>query len=104
MRTLAMLLACSASLSAQQIVDTAFVPAPDGAPAFAQGRGPLIVIDEAHHNFHTASGRYRPFAQLLERDGFVIRSNTASFDSATLSGVRVLVIANAVGERNREQA
>jgi hypothetical protein len=104
MRAIALLLACSTSLSGQQIVDTTFVPGPGGAPAFARGRGPIVIIDEAHHNFHTASGRFRPFAQLLERDGFVTRSNTARFDSATLSGVRVLVIANAVAERNREQA
>ena len=26
------------------------------------------MIDEAHRNFHTADGRYRPFAELLRSD------------------------------------
>ena len=32
--------------------------------------GPRVVIDESHRNFHTASGRYRPFAQLIGNDGY----------------------------------
>src|SRR5262249_39612709 len=35
-------------------------------PAYAGGpRHPRILFDEAHHNFHTASGRYKPFAELM---------------------------------------
>jgi hypothetical protein len=49
--------------SAQQQADSAFVPHVEH-PAFRQ-RGPRVLIDEAHKNFHTAGGRYRPFAELL---------------------------------------
>ena len=70
-----------APLTAQQVVDTAFSPAQRGAPEFSTGRGPVIVIDEAHNNFHTAGGRYRPFATWLEGDGFVVRAGTSRFDS-----------------------
>jgi hypothetical protein len=59
------------------------------------------MIDEAHHNFHTAKGRYRPFVKLVESDGFVVRSNTTRFDSTGLAPARVLVIANAVAEKNQ---
>ena len=55
-------IACVASHSAQQVADTAFAP-PIAQPAFAADKGPLVVIDEAHHNFHTSTGRYQPFAQ-----------------------------------------
>jgi hypothetical protein len=86
-------------LAAQQRADNDFTPhvAP---PAFPAGHGPVIVIDEAHHNFHTASGRYSPFARLLSADGYVVRPGTQSFSSATLKDVRVLVVANALNERN----
>ena len=102
--TTLLVLVCSTSLAAQQVVDTAFTPTLRVPPTFASGRGPVIVIDEAHANFHTATGRYRPFTRLAEADGFVVRANTAPFDSASLANVRMLVIANAVDERNRAQA
>ena len=59
------------------------------------------MIDEAHRNFHTATGRYQPFARLVASDGFVIRSNTSRFDSTGLASARILVIANAVAEVNQ---
>lgn len=31
-------------------------------PRYPAGQGPVIFLDEAHHNFHTTSGRFRPFA------------------------------------------
>jgi hypothetical protein len=104
LRSLALLLACSTSLAAQQVVDASYSARPRGEPAFARGRGPVILIDEAHHNLHTATGRYRPFAKLAEADGFVVRSSAVRFDSASLAQGRVLVIANAVAERNRDAA
>ena len=90
------------TLAAQQVMDTAFVPRLRAAPAYPRGKGPVVLIDEAHNNFHTASGRYRPFGKLLEADGFVVRANVARFDSASLGSARVLVIANAVSARNRD--
>lgn len=87
------------SCLAQQVADTNFKPA-IASPAFAPGRGPVVAIDEAHHNFHTAGGRYAPFADLLRRDGFTVRSSVAAFSKATLDGIRVLVIANALHARN----
>ena len=94
----------SSALAAQQVVDTAFSPRLRAAPTFATGKGPLVLVDEAHNNFHTASGRYRPFVRLLEADGFVVRASATPFDSASLSGARVLVIANAVAAQNRDGA
>jgi hypothetical protein len=88
----------------RQVLDTAFVPPTLGPPTFAKGTGPLVLIDEAHHNFHTASGRYRPFVKLLENDGFRVAANTRRFDAEALKDAKVLVIANALNEAHVEQS
>jgi hypothetical protein len=88
--------------SGQQVADTDF--APDvSAPAFATGSGPGVAIEVGHFNFHTADGRYAPFASLLRRDGFVVRGTGRQFSAATLAGVDVLVVANALNEANAER-
>lgn len=60
-------------------------------------------MDEAHFNFHTTNGSYQSFAQALERDGYSVRSGTTHFSSDTLQGTRILVVASALSERNRDQ-
>ena len=60
---------------------------------------PTVLIDAAHHNFHTARGNYRPFAELLRSDGYEVVSNGEDFRAATLDVARVLVIANALGAK-----
>lgn len=99
--TICLLLSLVAVAPAQQVGDPDFAP-PIPRPAFARGRGPVVAIDEAHSNFHTASGRYGPFARMLERDGYVVRASTAKFSKTELEGVRLLVIANALAPRNAE--
>jgi hypothetical protein len=85
--------------AAQQIADRSFKPR-IASPAFAEGAGPLVAIDEAHYNFHTATGRYQPFADFLRRDGFVVRGSQVALLKDALNSTRVLVIANALHERN----
>jgi hypothetical protein len=87
----------------QQVVDSAFVAPHVGPPAYAAGAGPRIVIDEAHHNFHTVSGRYRPFATLLERDGFRVEGSRERFTRASLAQARVLVVANSIDPAHERQ-
>jgi hypothetical protein len=86
---------------AQQVPDTTFTP-PIASPAFAPGAGPVVLIDEGHHNFHTLGGRYAPFARLVARDGFVLRPHAGLFTRAALDSARVLVVSNALAERNLE--
>lgn len=62
---------------------------------------PVIIFDEAHHNFHTSTGRYKPLAELLTNDGYNIVPNKASFQRDLLAGGRVLVIASAQGRNDR---
>ncbi len=85
----------------QQVADTDFKP-PVPKPAYTQGNGPVVLLNEAHHNFHTAAGRYLPFAELLRRDGYVVKASTGKFTKEYLKTGRILVIANALNERNVE--
>lgn len=65
-------------------------------PAYKRN-GPKVLFDEAHNNFHTASGRYKPFADLITNDGYRVVSNQQVFSRAVLKAYRVLVISNAIG-------
>ena len=64
-------------------------------PAYPSN-GPVVVIDEAHANFHTAAGRYQPFADLLRNDGYTVVAGKTAFDPDVLNSVDVLVISNAL--------
>lgn len=89
------------SLSAQQIADTNFKPL-IAKPEYAKGKGPVVAIDQGHYNFHTANGRYLPFARLLRSDGYRIDSCEGEFSESQLKKVRILVIANALNKINTE--
>jgi hypothetical protein len=86
---------------AQQVPDTAFKPA-IAQPAYAQSKGPVVLLDEAHFNFHTATGRYLAFAELLRRDGYVVQANREKFMATVLRAGKILVIANALHESNKD--
>ncbi len=90
----------SPGANAQQVADSSFAPA-IVSPAYAPGRGPVVLLDEAHFNFHTADGRYLPFAELLRRDGYVVRASKSQFTKAALRHGKILVVANALAERNQ---
>jgi hypothetical protein len=85
-------------LCGQQVADTAFSAA-RAAPAY-RADGPLVLLDEAHTNFHTLDGRYFVFGKVLRQDGYQVRPIRAPFSAAALTGARVLVIANALHESN----
>ena len=97
-----LLLVCSSfTVCAQQVPDPNFKPKIE-KPAFAQGKGAVVMLDEAHFNFHTASGRYQTFADLLRRDGYVVNASAAKFSKESLSKGKILVIANALNESNKD--
>lgn len=81
--------------SGQQIADPNF-DAKVALPAYSKSH-PKILFDEAHDNFHTATGRYKPFADLVTNDGYSVTSNKEKFQPKTLAGYEVLVIVNALG-------
>lgn len=89
-------------LSAQQIADESYTPdIPD--PEYAPGKGPVVFIDEGHHNFHTKDGRYKAFSNLLERDGYVVKAYKGNFKKEKLATGKILVISNALNKINVTQ-
>ncbi len=61
----------------------------------AYGRGPRVLIDEAHWNEHRVRETYRPFARLIERDGYRVARNHQPIVPGLLAGFDVLVVAGA---------
>lgn len=74
-------------------------------PAYTS-EGPVVLIDEAHRNIHTARGTYAPFAALIRKDGYRVRRGTELISQAALHDVDIVIIANALGtnERNDDPA
>lgn len=96
------LLAVPRGLSGQQQADPNF-DAKVANPAYISTH-PKILFDEAHNNFHTPTGRYKPFADLITNDGYIVSSNKQKFERAVLEGHDVLVISNALGSSDTSRA
>lgn len=71
-------------LFSQHQVDTTYNPIIQN-PEYESGEGPLIFIDEGHYNFHTIDGRYKPFANLLKRDGYNVAGYEGIFKKDEVS-------------------
>lgn len=84
-----------------QRADLSFEPSIPN-PAYSESEGPVVQIDEAHSNYHTADGRYAPFAKLLRRDGYVVQGLAEPASTESLAQGDVYVIANAVAESDVE--
>lgn len=83
-------------------VDTDFQPTVS-SPTFLSGAGPRVLIDAAHHNFHTAPGRFKPLADLLRADGYRLGECQSRFDAASLGQADLLIVANALHAENVER-
>lgn len=86
----------------QQVADTTYNPTIEN-PEYATGEGPVVFIDEGHHNFHTKNGRYKAFSILLERDGYNVKGYKGEFKENELSKGEILVISNALHEINVQE-
>jgi hypothetical protein len=64
-----------------------------GIRACSSARHPRLLFDEAHNNFHTADGRYKPFASLMTNDGYQIIPNRETFSRQVRSKGDILLIA-----------
>jgi len=87
--------------SAQQQADPEF-DTRVAKPAFTKNY-PRVLFDEAHNNFHTTNGRYKPFSDLLTNDGYHIVRNLKTFAKQSLTTFKVLVIANAIGADDMDE-
>jgi hypothetical protein len=80
---------------AQQVADPDF-DTKVAKPAYTT-KHPRVLFDEAHHNFHTSTGRYKPFAELITNDGYNVIPNKGPLDKKALTGYDILIISNALG-------
>jgi D-alanyl-D-alanine dipeptidase len=81
---------------AQQDPDTLF-SYPVGNPGWPTGQGPLVLIDEGHHNFHTKGGGFQAFSRLLASDGCRVDGYGHPFARKYFpADCKILVIANAL--------
>ena len=94
--------ALTVNATAQQEADSSF-DARLAHPAYTATH-PKVLFDEAHHNFHTSAGRYKPFVDLIRNDGYQVEPNKQTFAKETLQGFDVLVIANALGSSDSDAA
>ncbi|MFA6166249.1 MAG: DUF4350 domain-containing protein [Gemmatimonadaceae bacterium] len=85
--------------AAQQVADSSFA-VPLAVPAYSRDAGPVVLLDEAHTNFHTLDGRYLVFGKVLRQDGYQVRPSRVPLSARALTGARVLVIANALHASN----
>lgn len=92
----------AAAQGAVQRIDSTF-DATVRYPAYVS-RHPRVAIDQAHRNVHTLDGRYRPLAELLRSDGYEVVANARPFSAEALSGVDVLIVADALGGDTGETA
>lgn len=74
-------------------------------PAYTDSH-PIVCFDEGHRNFHTGRGGYRPFAKLINNDGYDVRPTKSEFSVYFLESCRVLIVVNAKGanDANDESA
>jgi hypothetical protein len=99
---LLVLMTAAATAFAQQIADPDF-DASVKVKTYGAKDHPRVAIDEAHHNFHTMDGRYKPLADLLTNDGYEVAANKEKFQPQTLRSLRVLIVANAEDEAEGEE-
>jgi hypothetical protein len=99
---LALVVAGWNNANGQQVPDYDFDPKISD-PSYSLRSGPLVIVDEAHHNFHTIAGRYNAFSKVLNHDGYLVEPGKKPFTSESLNGVKILVIANALHVLNKNQ-
>lgn len=84
-----------------QKADPDFIPK-NTKNSFLESASPRVLIDEAHHNFHTIKGRYEPFTQVLTSDGYTVEPGKEKFTLEYLKQADILVIANALDKSRRD--
>jgi hypothetical protein len=77
-------------LHPQQPGDTAI-----NNPTYHGEKRPRVLFDEGHHNFHKTDGRYKPFAELLQTDGYIITAVKQKITPEVLKGHDLFVCSNA---------
>lgn len=65
-------------------------------------RHPTVLYDEAHFNLQASGGNYKPFLDLITKDGYQVKLNKRKFSAQRLKGSDILIITNALGAKGLE--
>jgi hypothetical protein len=93
------ILLSASQLATAQESDTSFRYG-QSAPAYGRNSGPMVCIDAAHANRHTATGTDAPLATLLRDDGYQVQGLESPWSGTALQQCGVLVVANAIAPAN----
>jgi len=96
-----LLFVLSSCSEGNQQPDTDFIPK-NFKKSFSQGNSPIVFIDEAHYNLHSIKGRFKPFAQVLRSDGYIVEASRKKFTLEHLKQADILVIVNALDTNRRD--
>jgi hypothetical protein len=99
--TVLFLFSCSDIDGSPQQPDHTFTPK-NNTQTFSGVNSPKVLIDEAHNNFHTASGRYSAFQQVLASDGYTVTASKKAFTLDMLKDTDILVVANALDANRKD--
>ncbi len=94
-----LLMSSSNNVFCQQLADDSF-QLPEIRPAFIYGRGPVVLLDAYHNNGGILEGNYRPFSELLEKDGYRIKLVNEPITADVLSQGQILSIINPLAKGN----
>lgn len=84
---------CGNVAFSQQVPDSSYSPRVP-RPEYEAGRGPVILVDAAHNNFHTVGGQFLAFSRLARTDGYQVRALNESPTRERLAECALLVIAS----------
>lgn len=72
-------------------------------PLYRPGKGPRVVVDEAHNNYQTMEDRFKGFADLLTADGARVTANREPYSAETLAQTDIVVMTNALNAKNAKE-
>jgi len=85
------------SVFGQQLADTAY-RFKVSTPKYSNGKGPVILFDEAHGNPVSLKGLYYGFNKLLSEDGYVLLSAKDKVADSLLRKAKIYVSVNAMAD------
>jgi hypothetical protein len=95
------LVGVSACSDSDQQPDPDFIPK-NTKNSFSKINSPIVFVDEAHNNFQTINGRFKPFSHVLMSDGYTVKSSKEKFTLEYLKQADILVLANALDKKRRD--
>ena len=65
-------------------------------PMYEHSKGPIILLDAAHHNFHVTEGFIEPFAEIAAADGYRTVVGTSRFTPEFLRSFDIVMVITAL--------